>query len=149
MRLQLLIFTLIVSLITACSSQDESTPPAEATNTAIPAAEATPDVVSASLGEELFNRFYEEVGFSCANCHYTNSDTRLLGPGLLSIEERFESYEVEAESLETYLVESIVAPEVFIVPDDSPYPANLMPRTYGELLTEDEIDALVEYILSF
>ena len=66
---------------------------------------------------------------------------------MLSIEDRFEDYDVEAESLESYIYESIVDPKAFIVPDESPYPENIMPATYAEILSEDEIDALVAYIL--
>jgi mono/diheme cytochrome c family protein len=38
-----------------------------------------------------------------------------------------------------------------IVPPDEngvPYPENLMPQNYGEVLTEDQLNDLVAYVLS-
>jgi len=101
-----------------------------------------------SEGKILFETFREEVGFSCVTCHYIHSDNRLLGPGLLSIEARFATYDTDVPDLETYIRESILMPEVFITPADPPFPENIMPRTYADVFTDEEIDALVEYILS-
>lgn len=154
MTIKSLTLTLILTLLlAACGAA--STPEPEPTDapTATPEpveAEATPELSDkAAAGKVLFETFYEDVSFSCATCHYVNTDNRLLGPGLLSIEDRFDDYDVDDETLEAYIMTAIVNPRVFIVPDESPYPENIMPATYGDLFTDDELDALVAYILAW
>lgn len=139
----LMLITMTIIILTACDASDDDViqeAPAEPTMTEV--------IGQPLIGETLFTQFYSEVGFSCASCHYINSDMRLLGPGLLSVEERFETYETDAATLEAYLTESILIPQAFIVPDDSPYPENLMPRTYGDIFSEEEIAELVHYIIA-
>lgn len=53
-------------------------------------------------------------------------------------------YTGSAETPEQYLLESIVAPEVYLVPNF----ADLMPRTYGSQLTEQDAAHLIAYLLS-
>ncbi len=158
MTLRFITFILLLTLVlAACGTQStpepttepqpEPTQPAEASAAE---AEETPELSDiAQAGQVVFEQFYEEVGFACVTCHYINSDNRLLGPGLLSIEDRFEDYDVETDDLEMYILESIVAPRDFNVPAESPYPENIMPDTYGEFLSEEDLDALVAYILAF
>ena len=146
-----LILILTLALVAGCGTNPPAQPTPKPTLPATPTEEA-PTVIdsveSASPGEILFNEFMGEVGFACSTCHYPSSDDRLLGPGLLNIEDRFETYELEVDDLETYIKQSIQDPSAFIVPSDSPYPPNLMPRTYSDILSDDQVDLLVEYILS-
>jgi hypothetical protein len=44
--------------------------------------------------------------------------------------------------------QSINDPGAFIVLHDPSFPANIMPRIYGDIFTDDELDLLVDYILS-
>lgn len=154
MKIRNLLYLLIIATFTACGTNATSTPQPtkEATIEAI--VEATVEVTAEAdplvlAGKTTFTQFYEDVSFSCSTCHYINSNDRLLGPGLLSIEDRFEDYDVEDEDLESYIRTSILNPKLFIVPAESPYPENIMPTTYGDLFSEEEIDELVAYILSF
>jgi|GEM_PF-2078474 len=151
MIFQRLILILILGLVAGCGT----TPPAQPTSppkpiaTATEPAEVTEEVAeSESPGEVLFNEFVEEVGFACVTCHYAASDERLLGPGLLSIKDRFETYELESDDLESYVKQSIQDPSAFIVPSESPFPENIMPRTYSDIFTDEQLDSLVEYIVS-
>lgn len=150
---QIPIILLLTTLLTACGTASTPQPTAEPTpepEQVEATAEVTPELSEvAQAGQVLYEQFYQEAGFSCLTCHYINSDNRLLGPGLLSIEDRFDTYDVEADDLESYIRASITNPRDFIVPDESPYPDNIMPDMYDELFTDDELDALVEYILSF
>lgn len=145
--IQRLILILTLGLMVGCGATPPKQPTAEPT---MPATAEPPVEVadSESLGEVLFNEFIEEVGFACVTCHYPDSDKRLLGPGLLGIKDRFETYELESDDLENYIKQSIQDPASFIVPDESPFPENIMPRTYGEVFTDDELDQLVEFILA-
>lgn len=147
-----LLFILVASLLVGCGTQA----PAPTGETATEESEAPEETAEsstisedASPGEILFKTFYEDAQFACSTCHYPNTDNRLLGPGLLSIEDRFDTYEVDSDDLEAYIKQSIVDPRLFIVPDESPYPENIMPTVYGELFSDDELDELVAYILSF
>lgn len=155
-KLRYIIYSLIILLVSACGTQATATPvptvaptPEEVEEAA--SAEVTPDLDDPliALGKETFENFYEEVSFACSTCHYVNSDDRLLGPGLLSIEVRFDEYDIDEDDLEDYIEASIIDPKEFIVPDESPYPENIMPTTYGELFDEEELDALIAYILAF
>jgi mono/diheme cytochrome c family protein len=44
-----------------------------------------------------------------------------------------------------YIRESILHPSAFLVPG---FPDNLMPKTYGEIFTDDEINDLVAYLMT-
>lgn len=155
MTIRHLFYLLTIATLTACGTNATSTPQPTKEATIEAAVEATEVEVTAETdplvlaGKVTFEQFYEDVSFSCSTCHYINSNDRLLGPGLLSIEDRFEDYEVEDEDLESYISTSILNPKLFIVPAESPYPENIMPTTYGDLFSEEELDELVAYILSF
>jgi mono/diheme cytochrome c family protein len=99
---------------------------------------------NAENGKVLFETFYAEVSFACATCHHVDSDDRLIGPGLLNVAARVEGYGT-GETVEAYVLHSIIAPNDFVVPD---YPSNLMPQVYADLFTEEEINDLVAYVLS-
>ena len=143
MMIRLFTLILLVSMLSACDSSDDATlDPLDSVT------EEATEAVEISEGERIFTTFYDDAGFSCLTCHAVDSDTRRLGPGLLSIEARFETYSIEVVDLDTYIREAIVDPAAFIVPSESPYPVNIMPRNYAEILTEQEIDDLVDYILS-
>jgi len=152
---QITLIVLLTLALTACGTQSTPAPqpttePTEETVTQEATAEVTPELSELALeGKAVFERFYDEVSFACVTCHYASSDNRLLGPGLLSIEERFEDYDTEEDDLEAYIRASILNPRDFIVPDDSPYPENIMPTTYEDILSDDDLDALVAYILSY
>ena len=146
------VLTIIVLLMamTACTTTTPSNDNASLLETTIPAentetASGTADT-SETRGQALFVKMIPEVGFACATCHHL-TEARLIGPGLGDLATRLENYELDM-SLEEYIEESIIHPQRYIVGDSPEYPANLMPRNYSELLTEEQIDELVAYILS-
>lgn len=98
----------------------------------------------AEQGDVVFHTFYDQVGFACETCHFVDQETRKIGPGLLNISVRAGN-RVEGQSAEEYLKNSILHPNDFVVTD---YVENLMPQTYADLLTPEEIDALVAYLMS-
>jgi cytochrome c2 len=131
-----------------------------------------------AAGEILFTTFRDEVSFACATCHRVDSIEQLIGPGLLGVgspahdpaahadevnaahtEEAGEheddhdeaaaeaTPEVERTVEETiaYLHTSIVDPSAYIVPG---FVAGLMPETYADIFTEEEINNLVAYLLT-
>lgn len=91
---------------------------------------------------ELGAKAYAEKG--CQGCHSVDGSPG-VGPswqGLYGSERAFEDgTTVEAD--EAYLRSAIVNPNGQIVQG---YAANMMPQNYGETLTEDEINGLIEYM---
>ena len=88
----------------------------------------------------------------CNSCHITTGlpevDAAILGPdqtnlGAIAATRR------EGYTAEEYLRESILEPSVFLV-EECPLGQCLqvMPENYGDLLSEEEVDAIVAYLLS-
>lgn len=93
-----------------------------------------------ALGEQLFTMNFVTP---CNTCHLVDSEAMLVGPGLLNISEVAET-RIEGMTAEEYLYESIVHPNDFIVEGF----AGAMPTTYGDMLSDDEIYAIVAYLMS-
>ena len=99
------------------------------------------------VGKELF------IDQGCGSCHTIEGlSSGVVGPSLTDIGLRAEERAKEAglPDARTYIHESIVAPNSFIVPDCpiGPCPSGMMPPDFGERLTEEQINALVEFLLA-
>ena len=143
-------------------AEDEADPAADAAAEEEPAVvgvtESVADVVTAgdpALGEQVFNTTYQtEVGtWMCASCHSVDeSQVRLVGPGLWGVSERGGERiaETGGPDVPTYVYNSVVSPAAYIVPADEsgPFPAALMPPNWGEVLTEEELNGVIAYVLS-
>ncbi len=127
-----------------------TTEPTEApTATDVPPTATTEAVVSAASGDpvkgqEYYETIRAEVNFACITCHYANSEAQLIGPGLLNIGTRAET-RVAGESAYDYLHTSIVNPSAFVVPG---FPDQLMPQTYKDLWTEEQINDIIAYLMT-
>jgi mono/diheme cytochrome c family protein len=86
-----------------------------------------------TLGEQLF--------VPCQSCHGSQDS---IGPAFVGMGERATT-RVEGMAAEAYLRESIVNPSAFVVPD---FKDNIMPKSYGQSFSDDELNALVTYILA-
>jgi mono/diheme cytochrome c family protein len=96
----------------------------------------------AAQGEVLFK---QGIGgqASCATCHALN-DQRIVGPGMSGIALRA-GQRVSGKISEQYLRESILYPNSFVVPE---YPSSVMPSNFGQVLTPQQVDNLVAYLLT-
>ena len=92
------------------------------------------------VGEQLFTMNFVTP---CNSCHLVDSESMLVGPGLLNISDRAGS-RIADMSAEEYLYNSIVHPNDFIVDGF----AAAMPESYDAGLTDDEIYALVAYLMT-
>lgn len=103
-----------------------------------------PPPPGADLGAALFsgNGLGENLG--CEVCHSLDPGRRLVGPSLAGIG-TVASDRIPGLSAEEYIRESIVDPDAYTVEG---YPAGQMLQDYEERLTEEELDALVAYLLT-
>jgi len=96
--------------------------------------------VGAAAGEELFAS--RKAG--CAVCHSIEPGVELVGPSLFGAAAAAET-RVPGMSAEEYLRQSIVDPGAYVVDG---YPAGQMPGNLGEKLTGEEMDDLVQFLLT-
>ena len=91
-------------------------------------------------GEEVFN----SSSAGCDVCHSVNPGVELVGPSLANVGTLAEG-RVPDMTAEEYLEESILQPDAYVVEG---YPEGQMLDIYEETLTDEDIDALVAYLLS-
>lgn len=141
---------------TATPTETPAPPTATFTPSPIPTqAEDTGDTGAAATvdgdpeaGRAAFELMRTEVGFSCAICHHVNQPGRLIGPSLQGIGERAAT-RIEGQNAVEYLRNSILHPNDYLVEDETgTYPASLMPQTYESVLTEQEINDIIAYLLT-
>lgn len=94
-------------------------------------------------GAALFVQFHGAAGASCSACHRVDSDERLIGPGLLNIANRAGARVADQSAVE-YIYTSIVEPSAYIVPE---YP-DIMPKSWAQALTEEQIYDVIAYLMS-
>lgn len=156
-RMQVLVLMIASAWIAGCGDSAPSSVEAETTTTAevtttttravsddqLAAAAAIGDIAA---GEELFNSPVEGIPhrMACASCHVLEGEDTPNAPSLAAISERAAD-RVAGMSAVDYLRQSIVDPFAFVVPGDWVFP---MPHRYVEVLSEDDIDNLVAFLLT-
>jgi len=85
-------------------------------------------------GQRIFSQ-------NCASCHAKSDDLVIVGPSLAGIKTRAENRVAGQDAL-TYIKESILVPGAFV---NEGY-TDLMPPTFGDILTDEEVDALIAYL---
>ncbi|MCC6629890.1 MAG: cytochrome c [Chloroflexi bacterium] len=147
LRCGLLLTTLVLAgLAAACAAEAAQptragVPPANVIATATVKAGGTPggaaDGGGANPGAQLF------AAQGCSGCHTIKGQGGAVGPNL-STEGTTAATRKPGTSAKDYITESIVNPGAFVVPG---YTAGVMPGTYGQTLTKDQIEQLVDYLL--
>lgn len=77
----------------------------------------------------------------CASCHSLIPDSIVVGPSLAGVASRAGN-RVPGMDADEYMHASILEPESYLVDGYK----NLMPATFSELLTQEEIEALVSFL---
>jgi len=121
--------------------------------TRVPVHPVSPESDPIALGENLFRN----ASPPCQACHSTQPGMNLAGPTLAGLATRAaeiiasDEYMGEATDVEGYIRESIVDPSAHVIPGAMYSAAGMsfMPHTYGEMLSEEEIESLVAYLMSF
>lgn len=120
MRKQIIIFLIFVVLVSACSNQDSP---------------------AASADEEAGMKIFQA---NCSACHLTEGEQVLVGPSMEGLASRAGTT-VSGMDAEDYLRESILEPAAHVNEGFT----NVMPNIYSTVLSEDELDALMAYLLTF
>ena len=96
-----------------------------------------------ATGEQLFNMMILGTQAGCGTCHSLDGTT-FLGPSLQGIgsvaQER-----VPGMSAEAYIRQSILDPAAYVLEGNEP---GAMPPHYEDALSDAQIDALVEFLMS-
>ena len=93
-------------------------------------------------GEALFASAVLGGQAGCVTCHSLEPDRVVVGPSLAGIGEQAAT-RVPGQSGRDYLRTSIVMPDSYVVEGFDP---GRMPSNWADVLTETEIDALVDYL---
>jgi mono/diheme cytochrome c family protein len=114
------------------------------------AAAATPTPAPVISGDpvEVGKATYTAQG--CVGCHGEPGGAGIIGPNLGGIATRAGST-VAGQSAEEYIRTSIVNPNAHIVaqcPTGACTSPSAMPATYGQLLAPEQLDGLVQYLLT-
>ena len=96
-----------------------------------------------SLGETIFRNGVAGAP-ACIGCHTLSGFDTATAPSLIRLVERAESRDHDL-SIDEYIRESILDPDAYVV---SGYGAGLMYQSYAEMLTTEQVDALVAFVLS-
>lgn len=105
-----------------------------------------------ALGQTLFNN----PPAACHACHSVAPGVDLAGPSLAGIAAKAEAviaspdYRGKATTPEEFIHESIVDPSAYLVPGPiySSSGRSFMPDNYGQVLTTEQIDNLVAYLMT-
>ena len=98
---------------------------------------------TAETGKELFARSTLDDQPGCITCHSLEADTIIIGPSVAGIASRAGNM-VAGLSAEEYLRQSIVDPNIFLVPG---FPKDTMPPVWEQRLSEQQVNELVAYMM--
>lgn len=107
---------------------------------------------AAAGGEKLFQSALPP----CATCHQLKAGVNQPGPSLAGVAARAsqriaaKDYKGKAKDARSYIRESIMDPNAYIVPGQA-YAANgksLMPATYAQSLKPEQVEQLVNYLMT-
>ena len=94
-------------------------------------------------GEELFMLRAMGGEPGCVTCHSLAEGSTIVGPSLAGVAGRA-SGRVAGLDGRSYLKQSIVEPDAYVVDG---FESGKMPGVWGEVLSPEQVDALVEYLL--
>ena len=127
------------------------TPKLRGTPPSVPSETQEPVDDLVALGRELYLNPPPNVGEQalwCSDCHLVEGITQgLIGPDHTHLGTQAADRK-PGLSAEEYIRESIMDPEVFISPDVERATAGLMVTSITEGLTNDQVDALVAFLLA-
>ena len=103
-----------------------------------------PLAAEADAGRSLFLEGTLGTNAGCRICHSLEPGVVLVGPSFDGVATRAQT-RVPGLSAEEYLRQSIIDPDAYVVEG---FPAGQMLQNFGDLLTEEDIDNLVAFLLT-
>ena len=94
-------------------------------------------------GQELFELRAMGGQAGCVTCHSLVPNREIVGPSLAGLSDRADN-RVPGLDGDAYVRQSIVDPRAHVVDGFEP---DKMPDSFGDVLTEVQLDALVDYLL--
>lgn len=95
-------------------------------------------------GKDLFTQSTIGSQAGCATCHSLEPGIVIIGPSVAGVGTRAAT-QVAGQSVEEYLKESITAPDAYL---SEGFPASVMPQSYAQELTAEQIDQLVAFLMT-
>lgn len=132
--------TALLLALAACERRGEPPPPPAPIE---PRGELPELEGPAAVGQRLFHEPIHRHP-PCLACHEVATRGVRIGPPLHDIAQIAGQRRPELGARE-YLRQSILEPDAFVVPG---YSDEIMPESYGELLGEDEVEAMVDYLMT-
>jgi len=123
MKYNVLLISLIVLVLTACSSTPDVPPT------------PTLDAIQ-QTGQAVFN-------LRCAQCHALVPDTIVIGPSLAGIATRAGT-RIEGYTAEEYIEDSILHPKDYVVEGFT----DTMPTNFGKDLTSEELNGVIAFLMT-
>ena len=80
---------------------------------------------------------------NCSACHSATSDATLVGPSMVGLADRAAETVPGLDAYE-YIEQSILEPGAYINEGFQ----DLMPKTYDSTLTDEQLDAVIQYLLT-
>jgi hypothetical protein len=129
----------------AASPSAAATTPTDLGTATPPPPTATPRSLDVLDPEEIL------LGAGCGSCHFLGAlgERRKVGPDLTNIG-NLAAERIAGLKADEYLRQSILDPNAFMAPScpNGPCLPNIMPATYGEFLSEAQVETLVQFLLS-
>lgn len=121
----------------------EATEAAEETEAALDGVPSPQSVGDPEAGEQLFTGSLGGAQ-ACSSCHSVEPGAGGIGPSLADISETA-AQRVEGMSAVEYIRESILYPNEYVVPG---YAEGIMPQSYNDALSEEQLNNLIAYLLT-
>lgn len=115
-------------------------------------AELTPDQLFAGLPDDVRQAVEDAdpssaetlaIKYACVGCHALDPNEVKTGPTWYNVGDT-SVVRVPGEGPAAYIYTSIINPNVYVV---NGYPSNIMPANFGELMSPEELGAMVAYLL--
>jgi cytochrome c2 len=95
-------------------------------------------------GRQIYYETAAGVNAGCRICHSLEKGETIIGPSFYGIADRAGN-RISGMTAEEYLRQSILEPNAFVV---SGYPAGQMIQNFGQILTEEQIEDLIAYLMT-
>lgn len=97
-----------------------------------------------AAGDQLFHQTVIGTNAGCMTCHSTEQGVTIVGPSLAGIATTAATAEA-GKTAEEFIKESIVDPNKVVTQGFNP---NIMPQNWGQVLSEQQINQLVAYLMT-